>query len=1140
VDVDRLLGSLRRDIKEVIKLELGMKHSVSVALVTHIQFEKVEIDKSNSEEVREYCIRDKNVRLSSIVEIANFIKQTRESVMRRIISHNQEGSGLVVTGVPCVDIIVGSCPPLNGYCNVLSFTDRNLLTRIKPHMINPKKINCFALSIARFFTKSLNKTKNSQFAECNFKGKIKGGFKLSSIKNFEKINSHLDIKINVVHADHKRVYPLICSTSEGKNIINLMFYQFKIHSKIIGHYGLVTNLSKICRTVYNYGNRISYYSGFRCMNCFTRFGGKVKADDHQRLCLKHKPQEIKMPDPLKEIVKFSKFGSCNLAHIIIFFDFESTNTIRVQSDSDSSSKTIKEKSQIPISYSILILDKEKNVLHKNTYSGYDAPKIFLSELLDWEKRIVDYINKKMDMDMSSSLEHIFKTSEYCHICRKTFINLVDKVRDHDHVTGKFLGAAHKKCNIWRKEKNLIPTFCHNLSGYDSHFILSNLGHDDRIIKIAALPSNSQKLKTFRINSFVFVDTLNFLQGSLDKLVQDLGYDHDFSILDQSKLYEQHNLNLKKLLLKKGVYPYEFATSLEILQNTTSIPPQTNFYSSIKNESVSSDDYKHATLVFSKFKCKNMLEYTNLYCQLDTFLLAEAFIAFRTEIFNEIGLDCARYISLPQLAYDSMLLLTDVTIQLIVNEDQYLFVESGIRGGLSFIAQRYCETNSKSKIKSEIKYIDANNLYGGSQTKPLPIGGYVWLTKTQIESFNINNCHEYDSIGYILEVDLDYPKHLHISHNSYPLAPERVIVSKEMMSEYSINSYRQLYHSDPPETKRLTATLSPKNKYIVHYYTLKKYLEMGLTLKKIHRVLQFNQSNFLVPYIDFCTTKRVAATTDFKKKIWKLFVNSCFGKFIESVRKYRNCTIVQSKERFDKIMSNPRVDSFTIMSKNVVIVMLTPPVLTLNKPIAIGMTILDRSKDFMYQSFYRDIKPKFPLCRVLFSDTDSLCIQIKSLKLINFNKKISHIMDFSNLPNDHPFFSKNHQNQLFYFKDEAHGQTIKKFVGLRAKSYAIETMDKTQTTKLKGVTKAYKKTFNFDSYLDCLKQNQVLSVTQYNIRSRDHQLTLDKSTRQALTSYDANRYLLPCGVHSYAYGCMWIETIQSLSFCPYCYFDKVLC
>jgi hypothetical protein len=362
----------------------------------------------------------------------------------------------------------------------------------------------------------------------------------------------------------------------------------------------------------------------------------------------------------------------------------------------------------------------------------------------------------------------------------------------------------------------------------------------------------------------------------------------------------------------------------------------------------------------------------------------------------------------------------------------------------------------------------------------------------------------------------------------------------MMSEYSINSYRQLYHSDPPETKRLTATLSPKNKYIVHYYTLKKYLEMGLTLKKIHRVLQFNQSNFLVPYIDFCTTKRVAATTDFKKKIWKLFVNSCFGKFIESVRKYRNCTIVQSKERFDKIMSNPRVDSFTIMSKNVVIVMLTPPVLTLNKPIAIGMTILDRSKDFMYQSFYRDIKPKFPLCRVLFSDTDSLCIQIKSLKLINFNKKISHIMDFSNLPNDHPFFSKNHQNQLFYFKDEAHGQTIKKFVGLRAKSYAIETMDKTQTTKLKGVTKAYKKTFNFDSYLDCLKQNQVLSVTQYNIRSRDHQLTLDKSTRQALTSYDANRYLLPCGVHSYAYGCMWIETIQSLSFCPYCYFDKVLC
>ncbi len=386
-------------------------------------------------------------------------------------------------------------------------------------------------------------------------------------------------------------------------------------------------------------------------------------------------------------------------------------------------------------------------------------------------------------------------------------------------------------------------------------------------------------------------------------------------------------------------------------------------------------------------------------------------------------------------------------------------------------------------------------------------------------------------GYILEVDLDYPVTLHSEHSSFPLAPERVKVSKSMLSSYALKSYEQIYcKPEVPSSDRLTATLLPKSNYVVHYMTLQLYLLLGLRLKKVHKVLEFTQSRFLKPYVDFCTSKRASSTSKFKEKLWKLCVNSCFGKFIESVRKYKKCSIVTDPSTALKKLSTPFVERAMIINQNCVLIMERPQTIYLNKPITIGFSILDRSKEFMYKSFYTFIKPKFSMCKVLFSDTDSLCLEVSTSLNESPISLIRDIMDFSNYPLSHPLYDHSRKNQLFYFKDELKGEKIIEFVGLRAKCYAFKSEKDHLTRKLKSVTRSYIEKFSFDHYLDCLRQICKHTVTQYHIRSVNHSVTLDQVKRVALSSYDNNRWLLPCGIHSIPYGSIFIRLGESHNKC----------
>lgn len=182
-----------------------------------------------------------------------------------------------------------------------------------------------------------------------------------------------------------------------------------------------------------------------------------------------------------------------------------------------------------------------------------------------------------------------------------------------------------------------------------------------------------------------MDSLQLMSASLEELVKDLAAGgHDFPILAQSGLYT--NEEDRQLLLRKQLYPYEWSTSLEKIENATSLPPREDFFSKLKNETISESDYEHACLVYERFNCENVKQYSELYCTLDTYLLAECVEAFRTSLFKEFKIDCSFFVSLPSVAFNIMLSMLDEPIPLCCDADMIMMFEQSVRGGVSFVGR----------------------------------------------------------------------------------------------------------------------------------------------------------------------------------------------------------------------------------------------------------------------------------------------------------------------------------------------------------------------------------------------------------------------------------------------------------------------
>ena len=1067
--------------------------------------------------------------MTNEIEIVESLQITQEQIVNRIQQWISEGSGWTIQSVDSHFINVVEYRPLRG-SSYISLPKE--LQNSAKGLINLKNKDneCFRWCHIRHLNPQDNHPERINMTDKQYIEKLDYTdieFPVT-VKHYKRIEKQNNINVNVFGYELKQSYPIYVSKEKYQDHMELLLIT-KGEKK---HYVLMKDFNKFMYNQTKHKERKHF-----CMHCLQGFSREDVLTEHIPNCIAiNGEQAIKMPEEGDEVF-FRNHHKQLPAPFVIYADFEAI-TEKVDSCQPSDKKSYTEAYQkhtdCGYGYKVVCCYDDEYSKPVQVFRGENAVYNFMENMLeevDWCKQTMEkHFNKPLEMTEEDEVD--FRKATKCHICDRQYQDKDIRVRDHCHITGKFRGSAHQDCNLKLQinpEKIKIPVFFHNLRGYDSHFIMQQIGDiakkhgytnkrgEECHMNINCIPNNMEKYMAFMLGKHLtFLDSMQFMLFGLNKLVENLPTDK-FKYTDE----EFHREEELKLIKRKGVYPYDHMDSFQKFEETE-LPTQEQFYNLLNDETISDEDYQHAQNVWKTFNMKSMGEYHDVYLKADVLLLADVFENFRKTCLQYYKLDPCYYFTSPGLSWDAMLKMTNIRLNLISDVDMYQFVEKGMRGGVSYIANRFGEANNKymkdfdeNAPEKHIMYLDANNLYGWAMSQYLPTGGFKWYN----EEFLLLDDYTDDSDkGLILEVDLEYPDELHDLHNDYPLAPEKVKVERDMLSTYC-KGIANKFNMSSGLVHKLIPTLGGKEKYVLHHRNLQLYLDLGMKLKKVHRVLEFDQSPWLKEYIDFNTSKRTIAKNSFEKDFFKLMNNSVFGKTMENLRKRVDVKLVTNEKKLLKWVSRPTYVSSKIFNEDLVAVHKIKETLTLNRPAYVGMCVLDLSKTLMYDFHYNYIKDKYgDKAKLLFTDTDSLMYEIQTDDVYKDLFSDKEKFDNSDYPEDSPFYFGDNKKVIGKFKDEAAGVPITEFVGLKSKMYSYIKDNGDGNKTAKGVKKNVIKTnIKHINYNNVLLNNSQMRHKMRCIRSVKHQLGTYEINKISLSCFDDKRYIHENGITSYAYG-----------------------
>lgn len=827
------------------------------------------------------------------------------------------------------------------------------------------------------------------------------------------------------------------------------------------HYVLITKLVNLVNRIR--GRTLDSRTAI-CRNCFHVCSTEEYLIRHQQLCYHHEAAVIRMPTEENNSLVFNKAKSKSVCPVVAYFDLESlVLPVSTCSGDPSTSHTRVVEKHEPSGFCLSVI--ETSTMKQTAFHLDRSPGCMQNFVKKIEELAKDMHERKQKFKQFRGVIDVPKEqATECWICENIFLDNDEKVLDHCHYSGKFLGWAHSKCNLDRKTDTFVPIVAHNLSNYDMHHLCRALHASDEKNILRIIPNTDEKYISLTLSVHIrtytrkdgketsiyenmrFIDSCRFMPSSLDKLVSYLPPD-GFKIINDH-FSSTNALGDIELLHKKGFYPYSYMDSFDKFKEKT-LPPLPEWKNTLKNGEIAlnEEQLEQAKNVYKTFKCSNLGDYHDLYLVTDTLLLACVFEKFRKTCQETYGLDCARYFSAPNLAGDAFLKICGEDIELLTQREHLDIAEELMRGGMASVyAKRIFKANNKY-LKTWLRtlpsvfgfLIDANNLYGGIMQKfPLPLGGFCTVNDTPLEVILQTTIDS--AVGYIVECDLKYPSHLHDLHKDFPLAPTKEAVDPLWLSEYQINLMQSMNASCSFKARKLLQTLWDKKNYTLHYLTLQLYVNLGLEVTRVHRVLKFKQKKWLQSYIDLNTKMRQRSKNAFDKNFFKLMSNSAYGKTCESKRNRQKIFLVRClKDLLDKT-SQFALKSYRIFTEELAAVTLKQTVILWNKPTIVGATILDLAKMVMFKFHYLTMKKLFS-CTLLYSDTDSLTYAVECedlYKELEENTELQNEFDFSNYARESKLFSEHNKMETLKFKDELGGEVMEEFVCLKPKMYSILT------------------------------------------------------------------------------------------------------
>eukprot|EP01060_Flectonema_neradi_P014484 TRINITY_DN2113_c0_g1_i9.p1 TRINITY_DN2113_c0_g1~~TRINITY_DN2113_c0_g1_i9.p1 ORF type:complete len:1015 (+),score=166.76 TRINITY_DN2113_c0_g1_i9:2734-5778(+) len=975
--------------------------------------------------------------------------------------------------------------------------------------------------------------------------------KVSSINRFVNQN---DVFINLFTLDDKHnVLPYgQFGDASSNNWINLLFFE--------DHYMWIKSLGRLmgCDSKH----------GVHCPRCLHSFKKEATMLEHFNNCKNNEASRVTMPKEGSKI-KFTNYNNTVKKPFVMIADFESmivggrhlASSYRIHLDV-SPELNWKYGTDYMYTYDPAIDEKlSTEDFEKKTLNSFynDLQEIMgnVNKFVGWKKKLFTDVSK-MIITEAQVIEH--ELSTHCCYCKEPFSS-GDKVKVHDHchLTGRYRGASCSGCNINVRDKQLygdVPLYFHNARGYDNNHIWRMLGDSDLPLtyettckdgkkytrnNLDAIKNNSETtmLISFKFKRGEYMDrikvcvkdSLQLIPSSLDTLLKNLPNNlkprmtafMSKKLADAGAEISEENLSL---LLSKGAFPYTWFKSHKRL-SARELPPKKEWYDTLSDKHISKETFAKAKKIWNMLKMKSFKEYHDLYLAGDVLGLADVMDNYRNTFIASHRLDPVYYVSLSSYSWDAMLLNTNVQLDLISDPDMYAFFEEQKRGGLTMAVQRHVKANipntedfDKNKEPSYLWYTDANNLYGWAMMKSLPYANFQWVKDTSFVTPEfIRGYDAKQPTGYAIEVDLDYPESLHKKHWDFPLAPYNRSVDYEELSPYQRGELS--CKKDKAGHKKLICDFKPRVKQIYNIEYLSFLLDHGLVLKRVHRVVSYDQKPWLKKYIELNTGFRQQAKNEFEKDLYKLLNNAVYGKTLENVRGRASCKIVEND--YDKLVKEQSHYAFKFSRVdigNFCMLDMHKRSVTLHKPVYAGSQILDYSKQLMSGFFYDTLIPHYGRDNIslAYTDTDSFVLHIKTDDLHKSLEGIKDTLDTCNYPEDHPLYSNKHKKVAGYFKDETDGKLISEGIFLRAKTYAYTLVDEAQShVKAKGVPRSKSATLQLEDFSNTLETGESKSVTYNSITSKSTRLMTKEFQRVALSRFDDKRYICPDGKRTLAYG-----------------------
>lgn len=684
---------------------------------------------------------------------------------------------------------------------------------------------------------------------------------------------------------------------------------------------------------------------------------------------------------------------------------------------------------------------------------------------------------------------------------------VDKVRHHYHgdrdvyqQPAHYVGASHSSCNLSIKSRQQLTVLLHNFGSFDSKFIISGCTKAG-VKDIKVLAKSSEKYISIELEGKLrFIDSYAHLPSSLSTLANNLKDDTLSKFNCTKSMLPGLSEDQYKLILGKQLFPYEYANPQTLDIANQNLPDVQHFHSSLKNSTASIEDWQLANNIYKMFKCKTLRDYLKIYNILDVGLLGDVFEEHRRQCHRIYNIEPLNFVSLPGVSFASGMAASNQTLDYIHDIDFYLLVKESMRGGIVNCSKRYAKSNVRGKSTfdpsqpaSRILQLDINSLYPFvMQTCKLPNRNFKKLTQREVDLFDITKIDVNGTRGFLMKVDVKIDDRLHDYFDALPLMPEKIKISDEEASEFQKDMMENNEEvSSYFNKEQYLCTLYDKKEYVIFSWELKQALELGYTLEKIHSIWQFDQQNFMKSWVKSGIKRRNNAKCVSEKNLYKLFLNSFYGRTSVNVAKFRDFKIATDHIRAQQLVRKPNFKNFTIIDESMSLIEMKKTKVVLNNHILIGSAILSLARTYFYKVYYSIKEQLAGRVELLYCDTDAVSIKLDTEDYLADLKSViidgEEIMDFSYLPNKPEFSnykSDKYKGKPGKLKSETNEILILEAVFLKKKCYSflLDCLEYIEKNKLKGLPACFLLDYCFQTYKDTLFKGSVTKIKIHMMRS----------------------------------------------------------